>query len=107
MSTFDTHGSINRKLQIQHKAEEKDVLCCHFKMFLTPVFLVFDSRRGGEVMAGRRRTSFSGVIITTLLVVMLLPGEYKVGIGRDHSSHNQGHVYKYIVTAIQVVTMFE
>ncbi len=27
-------------------------------------------------MAGRRRTSFSGVFITTLLAVMLLPGEY-------------------------------
>lgn len=26
-------------------------------------------------MAGRRRTSFSGVFVTTVLAVMLLPGE--------------------------------
>lgn len=36
---------------------------------------VFAGRGGGEVMAGGRRTSFSGVFITTVLAVMLLPGE--------------------------------
>lgn len=28
-------------------------------------------------MAGRRRTSFSGVFIAAVLAVMLLPGEYR------------------------------
>lgn len=38
-------------------------------------------------MAGRRRTSFSGVVITALLAVMLLPGEYTAGLSRDFTSH--------------------
>lgn len=32
-------------------------------------------------MAGRRRTSFSGVFAAALLAVMLLPGEYTAGTG--------------------------
>ncbi len=31
-------------------------------------------------MAGRRRASFSGVLTTILLAVMLLPGEYAAGM---------------------------
>lgn len=29
-------------------------------------------------MAGRRRSGFSGVVTTTLLAVILLPGEYRL-----------------------------
>lgn len=32
-------------------------------------------------MAGRRRTSFSGVFAAALLAVILLPGEYTAGTG--------------------------
>lgn len=53
-----------------------------FMFFITLNVVVFGfcRRRGGEVMAGRRRTSFSGVFITALLAVMLLPGEFTAGM---------------------------
>lgn len=50
-------------------------------------------------MAGQRRTRISGVFITALLALMLLPGEYTVA---THTvRHNQGHhvkCWQYIVS---------
>lgn len=49
-------------------------------MFLNVAVFGIGRRGGGEVMAGRRRTSFSGAFISALLAVMLLPGEYTAGM---------------------------
>lgn len=51
-------------------------------------------------MAGGRRTGFSGVFITALLAVMLLPGEYTVGIRHCIKSHNQAQYVKIYVTIL-------